>query len=157
MEEILNNLIGKQFSYENKIILIKSWKKVNSIYVIISDKRTYNFYQSEIQKFINSLEIVRVKLKEGVLEKRQLELKNKQMETSDYKEENKMPKQEVEVVQVVKNYDLEKDFDIEKFLISAIIKVKDNKEYIPQANAICNLASQLINLKKVEFLLSYKK
>ena len=115
MEEILNNLIDKQFSYENKIILIKSWKKVNSIYVIISDKRTYNFYQSEIQKFVNSLELVRVKLKEGVLEARQLQLNNLKMENSEKFEENK--------ISDVKNDNLKEEFDIKEVLIDTIKKV----------------------------------
>jgi len=149
MEEILNNLIDKQFSYENKIILIKSWKKVNSIYVIISDKRTYNFYQSEIQKFVNSLELVRVKLKEGVLEARQLQLNNLKMENSEKFEENK--------ISDVKNDNLKEEFDIKEVLIDTIKKVKTDKGYIPQANTICNITTQLINLKKIEFLTSSKK
>jgi hypothetical protein len=149
MEEILNNLIDKQFSYENKIILIKSWKKVNSIYVIISDKRTYNFYQSEIQKFVNSLELVRVKLKEGVLEARQLQLNNLKMENSEKFEENK--------ISDVKNDNLKEEFDIKEVLIDTIKKVKTDKGYIPQANTICNITTQLINLKKIEFLIESKK
>jgi adenylate kinase len=149
MEEILNNLIDKQFSYENKIILIKSWKKVNSIYVIISDKRTYNFYQSEIQKFVNSLELVRVKLKEGVLEARQLQLNNLKMENSEKFEENK--------ISDVKNDNLKEEFDIKEVLIDTVKKVKTDKGYIPQANTICNITTQLINLKKIEFLIESKK
>ena len=149
MEEILNNLLGKKFNYQNKLILIKSWKKVNSIYVVISDKKTYNFYESEIKGFVESLQLVRIQLKQGVVEKRQIELNNKKMENSEKIEENKATE--------VKDEDLKDDFDIKQTLIETIKKVKSDKGYIPQANAICNISTQLINLKKIDFLILSKK
>lgn len=141
MEEILNSLIDKKFNYRDKVITIKSWKKINSSYVVISDKRTYNFYESEINGFISSLIAVRVELKQGVLEKRQIELNTKKMENT-----------------VVNKDVVEQDeFDIKAVLIDAIKEVKYSPKYIPQANTICNITSQLISLKKIEYLMQSKK
>lgn len=39
---------------------------------------------------------------------------------------------------------------IKDVLFEAIENVKKNKDYVQQANAICNLTSQLINIKKLE-------
>jgi hypothetical protein len=155
MEEVLNRLLQKQFDYKGKLIVIKSWKKVNSIYVVICDKRTYNFYENEIVEFVNSLQELRVKLKEGVLEKRQKELNQKKMENQKLEkvEEFKEPiNSDFNATEPKKE-----DFDIKEVLYQAIRDVKANKGYIPQANTICNITTQLINLKKIEFLISSKK
>ena len=82
----LNLLIDKKFSYKDKIITITKWKRVGTTYVVFSDKQTYNFLESEIDLFIDNLLPVRVKLKEGVLEKRQLELKGKNIDILRVKE-----------------------------------------------------------------------
>jgi hypothetical protein len=41
-------------------------------------------------------------------------------------------------------------FDIQNILIEAIERVRIDKDYIQQANAICNITSQLINIKKLD-------
>jgi len=41
-------------------------------------------------------------------------------------------------------------FDIQSILIETIERVRVDKDYIQQANAICNITSQLINIKKLE-------
>lgn len=142
MQQILNDLLGKQYRYKDKFITIKSWKKINSTYVIISDKRTYNFYENEIVVFVNSLERVLVKLKEGVLEKRKMDrIKNVKMENL-----------------VINNEEINKEeLDIKDVLFNTIKKVQNDKSYIAQANAICNITSQLINLKKLQLLIQSKK
>lgn len=47
--------------------------------------------------------------------------------------------------------------EIKKILFDAINEVKTNKEYVKQANAICNLTSQLINIKKLELFTNKNK
>lgn len=124
-------------------------KMLNIEFIVISDKKTYNFYDSEIKGFVESLQLVRVQLKQGVIEKRQIELNNKKMENSEIFQENKQSD--------VKDEDLKDQFDIKETLIETIKKVKSDKGYIPQANTICNITNQLINLKKLEFLTQLKK
>jgi hypothetical protein len=42
------------------------------------------------------------------------------------------------------------DFDVKEILIEAISKIRADENYIKQANAICNVVSQMINIKKLE-------
>ena len=119
--EKLDKIIGKTFLYKGKKILIEKWRKVNSAYVIITSARVYNFYESEIENFIN-------------------ELTNPQ---------NKMEANSQLAVESTTN--------LTKVLYDTILKVQNNKEYINQANAICNVVSQMINIKKLELQMSSKK
>jgi hypothetical protein len=138
MQQKLNLLIDKKFNYKDKTITIIKWKKVGVTYVVFTDKQTYNFFENEIDLFIEDLIPVRVKLKEGVLEKRQLEFKN------------------MEVEQKYSNIEEKKETDLNLILLDTIQKVQKDKTYINQANAICNVVSQMINIKKLELQLTRK-
>ena len=147
MQQKLNLLIDKKFSYKDKIITITKWKRVGTTYVVFSDKQTYNFFESEIDLFIDNLLPVRVKFKEGVLEKRQLELKNVSIQVKkDELKPNKMEENEKNIVPIQEN-------DLSVILLDTIQKVQKDKTYINQANAICNVVSQIINVKKLELQL----
>jgi len=50
-----------------------------------------------------------------------------------------------------------KEDKMQQIIFDAIAKVKNNKEYIQQANAISNLTAQLINIKKLELQMLNKK
>lgn len=50
----------------------------------------------------------------------------------------------------------EMNITISQTLMEALNKVKHNKEYIQQANAICNIVSQMINIQKIEIQLLKK-
>lgn len=148
MQERLDLLIDKKFNYKDKIITITKWKRVGTTYVVFSDKQTYNFFESEIDLFIEQLQPVRVKLKEGVLEKRQMELKNVSIQVKkDELNPNKMEENEKNIVPIQEN-------DLSVILLDTIQKVQKDKTYINQANAICNVVSQMINIKKLELQLA---
>jgi hypothetical protein len=148
MQERLDLLIDKKFNYKDKVITITKWKKVGVTYVIFTDKQTYNFFESEIDLFIDNLISVRVKLKEGVLEKRQLELKNVSIQVKkDELKPKKMEENEKNIVPIQEN-------DLSVILLDTIQKVQKDKTYINQANAICNVVSQMINIKKLELQLA---
>ena len=104
-----------------------------------TDKQTYNFFENEIDLFIEQLQPLRVKLKEGVLEKRQLELKK------------------MEVQQTYSNIEEKEEQDLSIILLDTIQKVQKDKDYIGQANAICNVVSQMINIKKLELQINKLK
>ena len=148
MQERLDLLIDKKFNYKDKIITITKWKRVGTTYVVFTDKQTYNFFESEIDLFIEQLQPVRVKLKEGVFEKRQLELKNVSIQVKkDELNPNKMEENEKNIVPIQEN-------DLSVILLDTIQKVQKDKTYINQANAICNVVSQMINIKKLELQLA---
>jgi len=122
MKEKLEQLIGNTYLYENKQIKIQNVKKVSGTFVIITDKRTFNMYSSEVNEFISKLKELNT-------------LKNMNTEIKEMPKEDK----------------------IQQIIFDAIARVKNDKEYIQQANAISNLTTQLINIKKLELQMLGKK
>jgi len=123
MEEKLKELIDKEFIYQGKKITIKTVKKINASFVVITDKRTFNFYEAEAHKFIQDLEIINpikptIKMEQSVKPTEDIQVKSQE--------------------------------GVRQVLLDTLAKVKNDKSYIPQANAICNIASQLINIQKLE-------
>lgn len=154
MIQELKELIGRKFSYKDKEILIKNTKRVSGVYVVITDKKTYNFFESEVPFFLREIvEIPRVKLKDGVLEKRQLELKNVSIQGKKHElNTNKMENNEKNIVPIQ-----EANLNVRNVLIETLDKVRTDKSYIPQANAICNVVAQMINIQKLELSIKNKK
>lgn len=154
MIQQLKELIGRKFSYKDKEILIKNTKRVSGVYVILTDKKTYNFFESEIPFFLKEIvEIPKVKLKEGVLEKRQLELKNVSIQGKKHElNTNKMENNEKNIVPIQ-----EANLNVRNVLMETLDKVRSDKSYIPQANAICNVVAQMINIQKLELSIKNKK
>lgn len=154
MIQQLKELIGRKFSYKDKEILIKNTKRVSGVYVILTDKKTYNFFESEIPFFLKEIvEIPRVKLKEGVLEKRQLELKNVSIQGKKHElNTNKMENNEKNIAPIQ-----EANLNVRNVLMETLDKVRSDKSYIPQANAICNVVAQMINIQKLELSIKNKK
>ena len=154
MIQQLKELIGRKFSYKDKEILIKNVKKVSSVYVVLTDNKTYNFYESEVPFFLKEIvELPRVKLKQGVLEKRQLELKNVSIQVKKHElNPNKMEENEKKIVPIQ-----ETNLNIRNVLFDTLERVRTDKSYIPQANAICNVVTQMINIQKLELSIKSKK
>ena len=154
MIEQLKEFIGRKFSYKDKEILIKNVKKVSGVYVILTDNKTYNFFESEVPFFLKEIvEVPRVKLKEGVLEKRQLELKNVSIQEKKLElNTNKMDNNEKNIVSIQ-----EDSLNVRNVLMETLNKVRTDKSYIPQANAICNVVAQMINIQKLELSIKSKK
>lgn len=139
MIQELKELIGKRFSYKDKEILIKNAKRVSGVYVVLTDSKTYNFFESEVPFFLKEIiEIPRVKLKPEALEKRKMEISKKESEPS---------KTQTDV----------QTFDINSVLIETIEKVRKDRSYVQQANTICNVVTQMINIQKLELQIKSKK
>jgi hypothetical protein len=134
----LKELVGKKFSYKDKDILIKNAKRVSGIYVVLTDHKAYNFFESEVPFFLKEIiEIPRIKVKPQVLEKRKMELQQTQSTTEIVRTENL-------------------NLDIKTVLFDVLEKVRADKSFIPQANAICNVVTQMINVQKLEIQLKKK-
>ena len=133
MIQQLKELIGRKFSYKDKDILIKNVKRVSGVYVVLTDNKTYNFFESEVSFFLKEIvEVPRVKLKEGVLEKRQLELKNVSIQEKKHElNTNKMENNEKNIVPIQ-----EANLNVRNVLLETLDKVRRDKSYITQANAI---------------------
>ena len=134
----LNLLIGNKYNYKGNVIVVKEIKIVSTTYVVKTDKRTYNFFESEVPFFLKEvIEIPRVKVKPQILEKRKMELQKNQNTTEIVRTENI-------------------NIDIKGVLFDVLEKVRTDKSFIPQANAICNVVTQMINVQKLEMQLKKK-
>lgn len=131
MLEKLNKLVGKSFDYRGKTIVITKVKYVGTSFVVFTNRQTMNFFENEVDEFISEL-------KEPVL--KPIKIFNKMDEE----------KKETTTLSVTTN--------IKQTLLDTLDKVKYDKGYINQANAICNITSQMINVMKVEIqILNLKK
>jgi hypothetical protein len=126
MIEKLEQLIGNKYKYQNIEFTVQKVKKINASFVVVTNKRTFNFYESEAYKFMQEIQQVNA-------------FKN-------------LPKMESNTQLITQSED-----KLQQVIFDAIEQVKNNKEYVQQANAICNLTSQLINIKKLELQILSKK
>ena len=122
----LNTLIGNKYTYRGLAITVKEVKFIATLYVVKTDKQTYNFYENEVNSFL--------------------------LELINYEEK---PKKTfiMEHTPNTPNTLSEKSTDLSEILYDTIDKVKKDKNYIGQANAICNIVTQMINIKKLELQL----
>jgi hypothetical protein len=51
----------------------------------------------------------------------------------------------------------ETNLNIRNVLFDTLERVRTDKSYIPQANAICNVVTQMINIQKLELSIKTKK
>jgi hypothetical protein len=122
----LNKAIGTPFNYKGKNIVIDKFKEVGANVVVFVDERPFNnLLESEVEDFLENLR--------PPLEK---ELTPTQVGVPENKLKVFEPTKENEVVK--------------KTLLETLERVKDNKDYIPQAQAVCAVVSQIVNVQKTE-------
>ena len=122
----LDAIVGKSFNYNGENIKIEKYKEVNlSNTVIFTDRRSINFLNSEIPEFLENLY--------QPLEKKV--------------EENQvlLPKHELSVFEPTKENGI-----VKATLLETLQKVKEDPSYIPQAEAVCAVVSQIVNVQKTE-------
>lgn len=140
MLEKLKELIGITFEYKGKNIVISKVKYVGTSFVVFTNRQTMNFFENEVEPFISELKPFQEKLKIASIQLKKHELNPSKME------ENKQ-----NIVPIQEN-------NLSAILLETIEKVQKDKTYINQANAICNIVSQMINIKKLELqILNSKK
>ncbi len=135
MEEIKSKIkacIGFFFIYKGTKIKIEDVKFVGQNTVVKTNVRAYNLLDSELGSFLDELVLV----------------------NSDIVESQKVAPP---VNQVIQSATIDyANFSISNVLIDAIARVKNDKDYVQQANAICNLTSQIVNVKKLELQINKK-
>lgn len=130
MEELtqkLNELVGKQFSYKGKNITITSTKIVGGTNaVIFIDDRPTNLLIHEVEGFLEELHPPQKK-----------EIKNYEVAVYD---KDKMLAFEPTKENVI----------IKETLLDTLKKLQTDKEFIPQAEAICKVVDQMVAVQKTE-------
>jgi len=140
MLEKLEELIGITFEYKGKNIVISKVKYVGTSFVVFTNRQTMNFFENEVEPFISELKPFAEKIKIAPIQVKKYELNPNKMEESE------------------KNNVLIQENNLSTILLETIEKVQKDKTYINQANAICNIVSQMINIKKLELhILNSKK
>jgi hypothetical protein len=125
-EEILEK---KHFCYKNQNITVDKIKDVNgSNIVVFIDNRPRNFFISEYEKFLDELSDPKPPKENYALS----------------------PKIEVEKSEMMSFEPTKENSQIKIALLDALKLVKEDPKFIDQANAICNIAGQMINLQKEE-------
>lgn len=126
---------GKVFKYEKKIYEVKNTKKVTNNFVLLTDKRTFNFWEVELEMFVESIEFV---------------------DPSEFLVETTKP---VPVVQEdslkLENYWLPKSSMRAKDALDSMIDVFSNpenvsKEIMEKADALCKLSDKIVSVEKLQ-------
>ena len=124
----VKELIGVRIKYNDNVFIINEFKLINGYYVLKTSKGIMNFLEKELLEFYAKKEIVR----DNYLEKQftNLPMKNNtSIFTYNPTEESKTLKSE---------------------LMEMLKKVKENKDFIPQAQATCEIARTLVQIQKEE-------
>lgn len=121
----LDEIVGKTFFYKNKNITISNYKIVGSTNVVVFCPQPINLLFSEVESFLDNL--LEPSVKE--ITETQISVPKKEMVTFEPTKENQK---------------------IKETLLETLDKIKTDPNYIPQANAICEVVSQMVSLQKNE-------
>jgi hypothetical protein len=119
--------LDQEYQYKGKKYKIRNIKKNFDKTVILTDKQHFVFTENEF-----------------------IEFKNKIKPLFSFPDKNEKNIIKTIKMEEKKELSVTGQDDIKQILFDAIQEVKKNKDYVQQANAICNITSQLINIKKLE-------
>lgn len=126
-KEKLDSIVNKTFSYRNENVTITKYKPVNGTNtVIFLNHRPKNLLNNELEMFFN-------------------ELLDPAIKNNSFVPNIEVPKENVISFQPTKDNET-----LKQTLMETLKKVKDDATYIPQANAVCNVVSQMVNIQKEE-------
>jgi hypothetical protein len=146
----LKELIGKSFLYKGVEITINDVRFVSTTYVVKTNKRAYNFFENEVETFLSELKNVPIQVKKQELKPTKMENIEKNIVTIQVKKQELKP---TKMENIEKNIVTIQQTDLSEILLNTIYKIQTDKEYVQQANAICNVITQMINVKKLEIQL----
>jgi hypothetical protein len=122
----LDEVVDREFNYKGKDVTITSYKIVGgSNVVIFMNDRPTNFLITEIDEFLSEL----------------YPPLGKQITP----EQVVVPKNELLIFEPTKE-----NKEIKQTLLETLRKVKEDKEFIPQAQAVCEVVSQMVSIQKTE-------
>jgi hypothetical protein len=125
IEKQLNDILNIEYLYNARQIKVSHYKIVQGNYVLYTTQGTKTLYESEVETFINALQPF--KKKEVIVVS------------------NNLPSTNNEVVIVNEQNEF-----VKQTLLDTLKKLKEDKAYIPQAKAICEVTSQWANIQRNE-------
>jgi len=121
-------LIGKTFNYNRKNIVIERYKEVSGTNLVFFDNQSRiicNIYCTELDDFI-----------ENLFEPLEKDLQPYQVA---------VPVNELAVFEPIKDNE-----SVKRTLLETLEKVKNDKEYIPQAKAVVDIVNSMVNVQRSE-------
>lgn len=125
IEKQLNDILNIEYLYNARPIKVSNYKIVQGNYVLYTTQGTKTLYESEVETFINALQPF--KKKEVIVVS------------------NNLPSTNNEVVIVNEQNEF-----VKQTLLDTLKKLKEDKTYIPQAKAICEVTSQWAGVQRNE-------
>ena len=126
-KEKVDNILNKEYLYKGKKIKIDRYKDVSGVNIVFfqEDRVVKNILTTELDEFIGQL-----------FEPTEKELSPTQIA---------VPENKIVVFQPTAE-----SKEVKETLMDTLKKLKENKDYIPQAEAICQVVSQIVNVQKTE-------
>ena len=127
-EELKNrieSIINKSFNYKGKNVIINKYKHVSGTIVLFIDNSPKNFLISEMDQFFENL--------------------HPPLDKNIGPGEIAVPNASLSVFNPTKENET-----VKMTLLETLKKVKESADYIPQANAVCNVVNQIVNVQKTE-------
>lgn len=121
----LDAIVGKTFNYKGKNITIERYKEVNHVNTVVFTPIPMNFLNTELAEFLDNL-----------FEPTKREALNTEV---------LIPQNKLVAFEPTKNNQI-----IQRTLLETLEKIKADPTYLPQAKAICEVTSVMIDLQKNE-------
>lgn len=144
LEQQLLNIRGEYIKYDTKTYGVINFKKMTGSIVIYTDKRTFNFLNSEIDDFLENIEVIETKqpFKANIAASAfNIDSSTEKLPTI---KENKS-------LALYQQTDAQKQ--IQSSLLDMLKKVQENPKIIPQAKAVCEIANAMVNMEKTQIQL----
>ncbi|QQV91553.1 hypothetical protein Peternella1_17 [Winogradskyella phage Peternella_1] len=126
IKDQLDDIVGKTFSYQGKNIKINNYKIIQGFNVVVFiNDRPRNFSISEIPDFLNEL--------------------HQPLDAPLTENQVAIPKQELAIYEPTAE-----NKEVKATLLETLKKLKTDPDYIPQAQAICSVVSQIVSVQKTE-------
>lgn len=127
LKKRLDSIVGKEYNYQNKNVTIEKYKIVSNINIVIFlDGKTLNFLEHEIDGFLNDLFPPSDKV---IFKPGQVAIQKNDLMIFEPTKEN---------------------VEVKNTLLETMRKIKEDKDYIPQAESICKIVSTLVDVQKTE-------
>lgn len=131
--EVLKN---KYFKYNGVDYEYKGFKPVGANIIIYTDKKTLNFFPSELDGFLEAITF------------QETAIEDRQKLPSKYKDVVVSSKTSLDIYEPT-----ETQKKLQEALLSSLSKVQESPNHIPQAKCVCDIANTLINMEKNQIAL----
>lgn len=127
----LNSLQGKRIKYNKEKLTVIRYKIISSGRIVVQcQEKTLTFFESDLEEFLEDLEIL------------QQDLQISNTGTTQSKENNNDS--------LIFYTPTAENKELKETLMDMVRKVKDDKNYLENAKQVCNIANAMVKIQKAE-------